>query len=378
MPINVSISELFDEVDDGVALVGPDLRILHANRAFAAMTGTADLIGQSCHKVVMGLEGPCFKDSLLCPVRAAIEKGEPSSRAMARQEGDESRMLVIKAYPIRTSSDAPPTAAIIVVTDDTERISAGRQLLHAQKMQAIGSLAGGIAHYFKNVLTSINSYSELIMGEAHKSPEAAQYARIICRAANKASDAVTGLLDFTRIDEIDGEPVDINAVLRDAVQMIANLIPKAIELDISLDEALAHVEGSAGQIEQAAVNLLINARDAMPDGGTLGVSTSMAHITKKTSGQNAFIVPGRYVLIAVSDTGCGISPEDMQRVFQPFYTTKPVGEGTGLGLAMTYRIAKRHHGYVTVQSTKGRGSTFTIHLPVKQGILRPVGDGDKN
>ena len=356
------IGALLDEVEEGVALVSPACRILHANRAFARLSGIdqALIAGMDCHKALVGRDTPCFDTPDKCPVLGAIRTGEVASRTV--ETG--SRTLGVKAYPIRQRADAQPSVALMVVTDETSKVEHEKQLMHSQKMEAIGMLAGGITHYFKNVLTSISSYSELISTHAAATAEIAQYARIIERSSDKAAEAVGQLLDFARSGYVEGQPVDLNAVIGETMQMASRLIPSSIEVRLDLDDALPHVEGSAGQIEQALINLIINARDAMPDGGSLSVTTSAIDIPERPSAPNEFIAPGRYALVAVADTGKGIPKDALEHVYQPFYTTKPPGEGTGLGLAMTYRIIKRHRGYITLESRPGKGTEFHIHIPL--------------
>ncbi len=362
MPMDSVIGALLDEVEEGVALVSPQRRILHANRAFARLSGIgqAAIAGMACHRALMGRDAPCSDEPGKCPVLAALNLGEAASHTLDTGR----RTLGVKAYPIRERADASPSVVLMVVTDETSKVEHEKQLMHSQKMEAIGMLAGGITHYFKNVLTSISSYSELISTHAAATPEIVQYARIIERSSDKAAEAVGQLLDFARSEYVEGLPVDLNAVVGETMQMASRLIPSSIEVRLDLDQSLPHVEGSAGQIEQALINLIINARDAMPDGGRLTITTRAADIPERPSAPNEFIAPGRYAIVTVADTGCGIPQDAMEHVYQPFYTTKPPGEGTGLGLAMTYRIIKRNRGYITLESDPGKGTAFHIHIPL--------------
>lgn len=367
MDIGTSIKSVINDIDEGMALISPVFVILGSNRAFARMVGLSPdrVIGMNCHKALQSLDEPCFKKGLYCPVKDAIQSNMSSSVAITSNDTIGSqRMLFIKAYPVRDTEDGPIRAALIIATDNAEKAKLESQLLHSQKMQSIGTLAGGIAHYFKNVLTAITTFSELMSSDRTLAPDTVKYARIIERSAQKATDAITQLLDFSRIEDIEGEPVDINVLIEDTLGMVENLIPKSIEVRLALTTSLPPAAGSVNQMEQAIMNLIINASDAMPGGGMLSISTSMAHITERPAKPHSYINPGRYATVTISDTGVGIDPKSLERVFEPFFTTKPPGEGTGLGLSMTYRIIKRHRGYITLSSSIGKGTTFSVYLPL--------------
>ncbi len=247
------------------------------------------------------------------------------------------------------------------MTDLTERKNLEAQLLHSQKMEAIGRLAGGIAHDFNNLLTVINGYCELLLEESRDAGR--KHVEQIALAAERAAALTSQLLAFSRRQVVQFKVVDLNAVLENARNLLIRLIGEPIELVMILDPALGRVKADPGQIEQVVMNLTVNARDAMPQGGTLRIRT--ANVTLDRPDVHArFTVPaGSYVMLEVSDTGIGMDEDTQAHIFEPFFTTKAQGEGTGLGLSTAYGIVKQGNGYILVDSQPGRGATFTILLP---------------
>lgn len=247
--------------------------------------------------------------------------------------------------------------------DITEKKRLQAQLLHFQKVETIGTLAGGIAHDFKNSITVILSFAELILQYEEAYPEVASYARIIEQSARKASLTVSRLLSFARKDTFKPEPFQANSLLRDTITIFSKLIKKNIEIREEFTEPLPPIVGDTGQIEQVIMNLLINARDAMMNGGELIIRTSHSVLDTGSLSIPALIRKGDYIHITIEDQGAGISEENLPHIFKPFFTTKEKGHGTGLGLAIVYGIIKDHNGYITVDSTKGKGTVFDIYLP---------------
>jgi PAS domain S-box-containing protein len=237
------------------------------------------------------------------------------------------------------------------------------QLLQAQKMEAIGQLAGGIAHDFNNLLTSIGGFAELLLWKA---PEGSQQHRDLHQikiAAERATALTRQLRLFTRQEQGEHRPVQLNSVVEEARDLLGHSIPKGITIKTYLEPELWTVEADPSQISQVLMNLCLNARDAMPDGGTLTLETRNVTLDEEQAQVILAARPGRYVHLSVSDTGCGMSPEVEARLFEPFFTTKEAGKGTGLGLAVVYGIVKGHNGFINVRSDIGRGSTFHIYLP---------------
>jgi nitrogen-specific signal transduction histidine kinase/CheY-like chemotaxis protein len=254
-------------------------------------------------------------------------------------------------------------------TDITERRQLEEQFRQAQKLEAIGQLASGVAHDFNNILTIIQGNAALLLDAPALTATEAELAKQIVEAAERAAGFTRQLLLFSRKQAI--QPVALN--LNEAVGNLTKLLQRILGEDISLHSDYAPMLPATladlGMIEQVVLNLAVNARDAMPRGGRLHLATSIATIGGEASQVNPTVRPGEYVCLTVSDTGCGIAPEHLPRVFDPFFTTKPVGKGTGLGLATVYGIVKQHQGWVDVRSEVGRGTTFRIGLPVASGAV---------
>jgi two-component system, cell cycle sensor histidine kinase and response regulator CckA len=237
--------------------------------------------------------------------------------------------------------------------------------LQSQKMEAIGRLAGGVAHDFNNLLAVISGYSDLLLEGLGASDASRAKLEQIKHAANSAAALTRQLLMFSRQQIIQPAVLDINQVVSNTEKMLRRLIKENIEFAVILEPNLDRVSADPGQIEQVILNLVVNARDALPKGGKLRIQTSNVRMENET--RQAGMLPGRYVLLEVSDTGTGMDRETQAHIFEPFFTTKAVGKGTGLGLATVYGIVKQSDGKIEVQSTVGRGSSFKIYLPaVKQ------------
>ena len=237
------------------------------------------------------------------------------------------------------------------------------QLLHSQKMEAIGRLAGGIAHDFNNLLTAMVGYCQLSLVELDKDSTACQRIKQVLKAADRAGSLTGQLLAFSRRQMLMPEVVDLNALLNDVNEMLRRLIGENTELIAVFSPGLGRVRADPGQIGQVIVNLAVNARDAMPDGGSLTIQTANVHVANAGDGGRADLAPGDYVMLSVIDTGAGMDAETAAQIFEPFFTTKAMGKGTGLGLAMVYGIVKQSGGEISVESEVGRGTTFRIYLP---------------
>ncbi|NOZ24579.1 MAG: PAS domain S-box protein [Nitrospirae bacterium] len=263
--------------------------------------------------------------------------------------------------------------------DLTEKKRLQAQLLHSQKMESIGTLAGGIAHDFNNILTAILGYADLILLNDKLSPEISNKVRVIETSARQASQMVSKLLSFARRGNVESVPFAINSVIEDTLSMVSRLVPKNITIRKELDPAVPPVEGDVSQIEQVMMNLIINAKDAMPDGGEISITTKLVEIKQNSLDIPTTIKSGEYVHITVRDTGTGIAEDHLPHIFEPFYTTKEKGKGTGLGLAMVYGIIKEHGGYITVDSRVGHETTFNIYLPAsKREFFRERAEGVKH
>jgi hypothetical protein len=237
------------------------------------------------------------------------------------------------------------------------------QVLQLQKMEAIGQLATGIAHDFNNLLTPIGGFADLLMRKAPEGSRQQEYLRQIKTAAKRAAALTNQLRLFTRQEEGERHPIQLNSMVKETHDLLERSISKEIAIELRLASGLWAVEADPSQISQVLMNLCVNARDAMPEGGTLTLETRNVTLDEEYARMVFDAQPGRYVRLSVSDTGSGMSPEVQARIFEPFFTTKEVGEGTGLGLSVVYGIIKGHHGFIQVYSQKGQGSTFHVYLP---------------
>jgi len=248
--------------------------------------------------------------------------------------------------------------------DVTENRILEDQLRQAQKMEAVGRLAGGVAHDFNNLLMVIGGHGELLRDEAKGAPLVSKHAEAILKAADRAGMLTRQLLAFGRKQVLQPKILDANAVVQETGKLLRRLIGEHIELVFSLDPNLGRVKADPGQLEQVIMNLAINARDAMPNGGSLTIETSNAYLDEEYQRERPAVAMGDYVLLALSDTGSGMDEKTRAQIFEPFFTTKERGQGTGLGLATVYGIVKQSGGYIWAYSEPGRGSTFKVYLPL--------------
>ena len=304
---------------------------------------------------------------------------------------DGTKRYIETSVSLIKNSSGQPIGFRGIVRDITERKRAEEEMAavqeqfrQSQKMEAIGQLAGGIAHDFNNLLTVIKGYSQIASMELKEGDPLKERIELIKRAADRAADLTRQLLAFSRRQILEFKVIDLNTALRNLEKMLRRVIGEDIELVIHLPEDLGGVKTDPGQIEQVIMNLAVNAKDAMPDGGKLVIETANVDLDEEYVRNHVAVIPGRYVMLAVSDTGVGMTPEIKEKVFEPFFTTKKKGEGTGLGLSTVYGIVKQSGGNIWVYSELRKGTTFKIYLPrvdepldeisekvtVRKGLLR--------
>jgi PAS domain S-box-containing protein len=255
-----------------------------------------------------------------------------------------------------------PVRMIGTVQDVTDRRELEEQVRHAQKLDALGRLAGGIAHDLNNALTAIAGYAELALSGLDEQAPARQDVEEIRRAASRAASITRQLLAFSRKQRLEPRAFDLNEAVQNAVRLLTPLLGETIVVEIRLDRSLPPIHADPGQIEQAIVNLALNARDAMPNGGRLTLATTHERFAEGRT--PAGMPAGSYAVLKVTDSGCGMTAEIKAKMFEPFFTTKPVGKGTGLGLSMVWGTVKESGGYLFVDSEPNRGTTFTLCFPV--------------
>lgn len=257
-----------------------------------------------------------------------------------------------------------PVEAVGSWSDISERKSLEEQFRQAQKMEAVGQLAGGVAHDFNNLLTIINGYGEIVHAALPQDHPSRPLVAEIQNAGDRAAGLTRQLLAFSRQTVLETRVLDVNDLVRNLESMLQRLIGEDVDLATRLAWALGRAKADPGQLEQAIVNLCVNARDAMPRGGQITIETQNVELDEAYVGAHPDVLPGPYILVAVTDTGAGMTPEVRARIFEPFYTTKGAGKGTGLGLAMVFGFAKQSGGHVAVYSEPGRGATFKLYLPL--------------
>ena len=244
-----------------------------------------------------------------------------------------------------------------------ERKNLEEQLVQAQKLEAVGRLAGGIAHDFNNLLTAIIGYAQLALGRLQPDDPLRRRVEEIKKAGDRAASLTRQLLAFSRKQVMQPKVIDLNSVVAELERMLVRMIGEDIEMRTMLQPDLGNVKADPGQMEQVIMNLVLNARDAMPAGGKLTIETANGYLDETYAQQHVAVLPGAYVMLAVSDNGAGIDEETQQHIFEPFFTTKEVGKGTGLGLSTAYGIVKQSGGNIWVYSEPGKGTTFKIYLP---------------
>jgi two-component system cell cycle sensor histidine kinase/response regulator CckA len=252
---------------------------------------------------------------------------------------------------------------VAVKRDVTRELQLEEQYRQAQKMEAIGLLAGGIAHDFNNLLTAINGFAELLQFQLPADSPQQELVEKILKGGQRAADLIRQLLAFSRKQIIEPKTLNLNTTLEEFKKMLGRFIGEHIQLETVLAPELWFVEADPSQIEQVFLNLAVNARDAMPDGGQLTIETANVVLDPDETAKGLELDPGEYVMVAISDTGIGMSEEVQARIFEPFFTTKEMGKGTGLGLATVYGIVKQNNGSIWVYSEEGQGTTFKVYLP---------------
>ncbi len=275
------------------------------------------------------------------------------------------RWIRDKAFPVRNAA-GEVERVVGVARDNTERRQMADQLRQSQKMEAIGQLVGGVAHDFNNILGAIMLQSELIITVENTPPEVRDGLHQIHSAAERAANLIRQLLMFSRKQVIQARELDLNEAVTSLAKMLQRIIGEDIQLQLHLHPLPLITRADASMLDQILMNLAVNARDAMPGGGHLVVETDEKNVDENLARLHPDAVPGRYVCLSVSDTGTGISPENMARIFEPFFTTKEPGKGTGIGLATVFGIAKQHGGFIKVESEVGNGTKFEIFLPASK------------
>lgn len=381
MKLAKKVELLLESTGEGIYGVDLEGRATLVNKAAAMTLGynPEELLGKNMHELIHHSRS----DGSPCPVAEcrtdrAFQVGQPSrvdSEVFWRRDGT-AIPVEYSSYP--TIEDGATKGAVVVFRDITDRKKLEEQLRQSQKMEAVGQLAGGVAHDFNNLLTGIRGYADLALSPLDKgSPEAQDIAQI-GELVDRAAGLTRQLLAFSRRQTLQPAVLNINTLVENTSKMLKRLIGEDIALEPFLAADLGNVRADPGQIEQVLMNLVINARDAMPLGGNLTIETSNAILDQEYANKHKGTEPGAYVMLAVTDTGCGMDEATQERIFEPFFTTKELGKGTGLGLSTVYGIVKQHEGSIWVYSEPGNGTSFKIYLPrVDAAIQEIAAKGEK-
>ena len=350
----------FDDAPLGIAQVSVAGKWIRVNRYLESILGwTADqLAGQSLFDIFHP------DDFVLGPTTTGKTPGDREERV--RRKDGQFVWVRLTISPVRNQS-GEPNHLIVVIEDVSERRRLEERLRESEKLEAIGRLAGGVAHDFNNLLTAIIGYAQLLADSLdHDDPKADDVDEII-KAAERSASLTGQLLAFSRKQVLVPAILDLNTLVRDTTVLLRRVIGEHIDIVTALSPDLEPVSADRTQLEQIVINLAVNARDAMPSGGRLTIETANAVIDEADARHQAVSEPGRYVMLAVSDTGVGMDAETKLRVFEPFFTTKEQGRGTGLGLATVYGIVKQSGGFIGVHSEPHQGATFRVYLPAVPG-----------
>jgi PAS domain S-box-containing protein len=323
--------------------------------AFGTFEGTTEAFYAMVH--------PDDRDAVRAASRAAIAAGTPYDIVHRLKRPDGTIRCVHEQAKIVSDDQGHPLRMVGTVQDITARRQLEDQLRQAQKMEAIGRLAGGIAHDLNNALTAIAGYAELALNEVKSGHPARPDVEEIRRAAERAGSVTRQLLAFSRKQLLEPRAFDLNDTITAIARLLSRLLGTDIHVQTRLSEKALTVRGDPGQVEQAVINLALNARDAMPNGGLLVLTTTMEAVDEEAARSNVPMPPGTYVVLTVTDTGHGMPRDTQARIFEPFFTTKDVGKGTGLGLSMVYGTLKQIGGFIFVDSEVARGTTFRLYFP---------------
>jgi two-component system cell cycle sensor histidine kinase/response regulator CckA len=361
-------ASLLERATDAIMVLGPDDRVRYWNRGAERLYGwtAVEVVGIS----IAALHGESRAAGRVEAEQAVLEKGEWAGELSNVTKAG--RAVTVESRWTLVRDDASkPSATLIIDTDVTEQKMLAGQLAQAQRMEGIGMLAGGVAHDFNNLLTVIIGYSEMLLSDNRNEAQGRELVHEIKKAGERAATLTRQLLAFSRKQVLQPVTLDLNALIAELEKMLRRLIGEHIDLATALDPDLGRVKADPGQIEQVALNLVVNARDAMPTGGRITIETRNVELDASSMVDKQGAQPGPYVMLAVCDTGCGMDEATKVRIFEPFFTTKEVGKGTGLGLATVYGVVKQSGGHVAVYSEPGQGTTFKIYLPRTKDAILP-------
>ena len=360
---------LLETAPTGIVITNERGRVVQANAEALRIFGYVrrELIGQTIDMLLPERLCHAHEEKL------SVYMKEPHVRPMglelfARRKDGTEFPAEISLGPLATGEGTLVSATVV---DITARKKMEEQLRIAQRMEAIGNLAGGVAHDFNNLLAVILGCSDVVLDTLAPGHPAAKKVEMIRKAGASAAELTRQLLAFSRQQMLQPRVLDLKEIVERTEVLLRHLLGENIALTISLEASLGCVKADPGQVEQVLLNLAVNSRDAMPQGGRLKIEAHNCELDDSYKDEQETVIPGRYVMLAVEDTGCGMDRETQSRIFDPFFTTKEIGKGTGLGLAIVYGIVKQSGGYIRVDSAPGKGSKFKVYLPRVEETAEP-------
>jgi two-component system cell cycle sensor histidine kinase/response regulator CckA len=364
-------ASLLDKAQDAIGVRNLEHRLIYWNEGAHRLFGwtAEEIIGKNADEFLYKKESPILVEAK----KSVIERGEWIG-ILYQVTKDNKEIIVESRWSLIHDDDGKPKSILIINTDITEKKKLESQLLRSQRMESIGILAGGIAHDLNNVMTPMMLSVE-ILKEKFKDEQSQKLLTILEQNSQRGANLIKQVMLFARGGEGERKPLQVTNIITEIEKVIRETFPKSIDIRTDVQKNLSTISGDSTQLYQVLMNLCVNARDAMPDGGILIISAEQSLIDENYTRMNTDAKVGSYVIITVSDTGTGIPPEIIDRIFEPFFTTKERGKGTGLGLSTSLGIVKSHGGFMNIYSRVGQGTKFSVYLPV---IITTVGEKAKD
>ncbi len=352
---------LLDAARDVIMAVDLDGRITYWNRSAEQLTGkkAAAVLGRPVWEVLDGLDSALLQEAFRAVQAEGVWNG---TLRLHKHDGEDDRLLESRWTLVRDAY-GQPRSVLMISTDVTERRQLEQQFLRAQRMESIGRLVSGMAHDLNNLFVPILLGVRMLSQDTLDPEKRARALGMIQRSAERGADLVRQVLAFARGMEGERALLDVRTIVQEVAHLLQETFPSTIRIEIQVDDALWSVQGDATQLQQVLMNLCVNARDAMPEGGHLLLAAENVRVDEPYARRVLEARPGPYVRLTVSDTGTGIPHDILDKIFEPFFTTKPVGKGSGLGLSTVYSIVRSHGGFINVYSEPGQGTTFRVYLP---------------
>ncbi|MBW3597069.1 MAG: response regulator [Planctomycetes bacterium] len=362
---------LLDKARDAILVLDLEDRIQFWNHGAERLYGWSadEAVGRSCRELLDQESSPWAEEADHLVLQTGEWSGELRQKTRKGQN-----IMVESRWTLIHDDEGRAKSKLVINSDITEKKTLQTHLLHAQRMEAVGALAGGVAHEFNNLLQAIHGYTTITLDGLCPTEQRFQDLQQVLKAAERASGLTRQLLGFGRRQMLSPTHLAPNGLVHDLIKMLRPLIGAHIELETRLGQDVGTLYADVTLLQQMLMNLCVNARDAMPDGGKLVIKTEAVTLSEEYCASHINLKPGRYVLFTVADTGCGMTADVRDRIFEPFFTTKAVGRGTGLGLAMVYGVVQQHGGAIHVYSEPEMGTTFRLYLPTVNSAAEASAD----